>query len=252
MSNLFKALVLSTAVFLVPSQASQSATPSRSLCNPSAFQHSGNHRSNLHLNDIRNRRRDSQQPYDSLDKLYQLAPQAQQELALILERSTGHSHCESVIADVKSPARAETKIATELNHQATELTDLVRASIIADSPEQLVQAYEQLEQQAELVAVKNRFAEPGPSGYRDLKVLVTLPQSGLIAEVQLHLRSIYELKNGPDHQRYQQIQKIERMAQGEGRPLNQHESATIAQLREQSQQDYHFAWLPYHDPLLAA
>lgn len=58
-----------------------------------------------------------------------------------------------------------------------------------------------------VVQVKNRF-DPAfnveEMGYRDLKMLVTLPDlaEGYVAEVQLHLKSIEELKTAAGHKAY--------------------------------------------------
>ena len=55
-------------------------------------------------------------------------------------------------------------------------------------------------------ARKNRFKKPTASGYRDLNLLVRLPKTNLIAEVQLHLKAIADVKSGPEHDLYEQIQ----------------------------------------------
>ncbi|MCV5804366.1 hypothetical protein OFN34_36775, partial [Escherichia coli] len=78
---------------------------------------------------------------------------------------------------------------------------------------------------------KNRFKKPGPSGYRDLNLLVRLPKTNLIAEVQLHLKAIADVKNGPEHDLYEQIQKLERQASMEKRNLSEIEMASIKNMR---------------------
>ena len=106
-------------------------------------------------------------------------------------------------------------------------------------------AFELLENKTEVLRVKNRLKSPGASGYRDLSLLVRLPESRIVAEVQLHLEAFSEIKNGVEHNNYEQIQTIERKQISENRPLNDIEKATIAKLRKQSQQMYHYAWDQY-------
>ncbi|MCG6276376.1 phosphoribosylglycinamide formyltransferase, partial [Vibrio vulnificus] len=104
---------------------------------------------------------------------------------------------------------------------------------------------EALERETRIVKVKNRFKSPGESGYRDLNLLVQLPKTNLVAEVQLHLKAIADVKSGPEHDLYQQIQMMERQAASEARSLNDVELATIKRLRSHSKDLYQQAWQPY-------
>lgn len=96
-----------------------------------------------------------------------------------------------------------------------------------------------------MVKVKNRFKKPAASGYRDLNLLVKLPKTNLIAEVQLHLKAIADVKNGPEHKFYEQIQKIERLAAVESRQINEIEQAQIRTMHHQSKELDQNAWQPY-------
>ena len=78
-----------------------------------------------------------------------------------------------------------------------------------------------------------------------MNLLVRLPKTNLIAEVQLHLKAIADVKNGPEHDLYEQIQKLERQALVEGRNLNDIEMASIKSMRTQSKNLYQGAWHPY-------
>jgi len=185
------------------------------------------------------------QPCSELDNLYQRAGQGQQELAALTRLITALSNTEALIPSLKSRARAQAKINGELGGQADRLTDLVRTSVIADDIPSLLRAYATLKEHARIVQVKNRFDEPTASGYRDLNVLVRLPESDLIAEVQFHLRRIAAVKNGPEHQLYERIQRIERHALVQQRPLTDIEQAQIAKLRGISRSLYQHAWQNY-------
>jgi len=75
--------------------------------------------------------------------------------------------------------------------------------------------------------------------------LVRLPKTNIIAEVQLHLKAIAEVKSGAEHELYEIIQGIERVASAQNRALNDIETAQITSLRRQSLELYQQAWQPY-------
>ena len=181
----------------------------------------------------------------SLDNLYSNAHTAQNELASLLQTVTACSQARVILPDVKSYQRAAEKVATKFNGDASQITDLARASIVSNSISELMQSYYALSEQAQVVKQKNRFAEPKASGYRDLNLLVRLPESGMIAEVQLHLKDIADIKSGPEHKVYEQVQQIEANAIKQQRALSEFETAQIAKLRQESHKLYHKAWLNY-------
>ncbi|MGC9422453.1 phosphoribosylglycinamide formyltransferase [Vibrio sp.] len=185
------------------------------------------------------------QPYDDFDVLYSKAHQAQHELETLCKSTAMLTSTHSLFAGVKSQHRAREKVALELGGQAARITDLARATIIAEDVPSLVEAYEALGREASIVKVKNRFKSPAPSGYRDLNVLVELPKTKIIAEVQFHLKAIADVKSGPEHVLYEQIQRIERKAIHEQRSLNGWETAKINRFRNESLRLYQQAWLPY-------
>lgn len=185
------------------------------------------------------------QPYTDFDVLYSKAHQAQYELETICKSTALLTDSQPYFAGVKSKHRAEEKIAHELNGQVERITDLARATIVAEDVASLVSIYEALERETTIVKVKNRFKKPGPSGYRDLNLLVRLPKTNLIAEVQVHLKAIADVKNGAEHDLYENIQKIERQASMEKRSLTEFEMASIRNMRNQAKNLYQQAWQPY-------
>ncbi|MGF1724672.1 phosphoribosylglycinamide formyltransferase [Photobacterium nomapromontoriensis] len=189
-----------------------------------------------------------QQPFTDFNTLYDYAQPAQNELQQLLTQIGLHTTTTAVLPGVKSKQRAEYKIATELNGHPELLTDLARGSLVANDIGSLVDAYSLLGREATIVEAKNRFKAPAASGYRDLKMLVKLPKTGIIAEIQLHLEAIADIKSGPEHDIYETIQHLERMAKTENRALNDIEHAKIAQLRKQSQDLYQNAWHYYLTP----
>ncbi|GAB2661464.1 phosphoribosylglycinamide formyltransferase [Vibrio panuliri] len=185
------------------------------------------------------------QPYSDFDVLYSKAHQAQFELETICKSTALLTGTDAYFAGVKSTQRAQEKIALELDNQVNRITDLARATIVADDVASLMEAYEKLSRETTIVKVKNRFKKPAESGYRDLNVLVKLPKTNLVAEVQLHLKAIADVKSGKEHELYEQIQNIERSADAQQRALTEFEMAQIDHMRRQSRQLYQDAWQPY-------
>ncbi len=196
---------------------------------------------NFNQNDIR-------QPTNDFSSLYDLAQPAQEELSLLLNEIAMLSDAQPILPAVKSAERSQYKIKTELNGNTDKITDLARGTLVADDISGVVTAFECLGNEAEIVRVKNRFKTPVASGYRDLSVLVRLPKSEMVAEVQVHLRDIATIKSGEEHDIYEKIQMMERQAAVQERQLNELESAQIARLRQRSQDLYQEAWQQYLQP----
>jgi len=186
-----------------------------------------------------------EQPYSNFTQLYQHAIAGQGELETITQRIALATGTNALSSGVKSAQRALNKINTKLAGNSEQITDLARTSIVAKDVSALMSAFELIEQQTDIVRIKNRFKTPGPSGYRDLSLLVRLPESKIVAELQIHLEAFSIIKNGEEHDNYEQIQYIERMQLTENRPLSEIELAAIAKLRAQSQALYHQAWHQY-------
>ncbi|GLS89959.1 phosphoribosylglycinamide formyltransferase [Psychromonas marina] len=188
---------------------------------------------------------DINQPFNDFELLYQRAISGQSELENITELIAFATGTQALSSGVKSEARAMNKINSKLGGHSEQITDLARTSIVSSDVSALVNVFESLEQQTEILRIKNRFKTPGASGYRDLSLLVRLPETQIVAEVQLHLEAFSIIKNGAEHENYEQIQHIERKKISENRALNDIERATIAKLRKESMQMYQGAWHEY-------
>lgn len=186
-----------------------------------------------------------QQPHQKFDILYKHAKFAQIELNQLINKAALRTNCYPILPGQKSRIRAQQKITTELNGKSEALTDLVRGSIVGTNIDDLIAAYDYLIQYTDVCGVKNRFSRPTDSGYRDIKLLIRLPNSHFIAEIQLHLKKIASIKNGAEHSIYEQIQNIERQAMIESRLLHELEQQKIKKLRQHSQYLYQRVWQHY-------
>ena len=182
------------------------------------------------------------QPYSDFDSLYSLAESAQNELATLTQQIALMSQTSAVIPAIKSVERAQAKIANKHNGTVDKITDLARSSLVAKNSHELLSAYELLEQETDIIQIKNRFNSPKQNGYRDINLLVRLPKTQMIVEVQLHLDRIEAIKNGPEHDGYAKIQQINHHAKQQQRDVSEIESFKIAQLKAESTNLYQVAW----------
>lgn len=62
--------------------------------------------------------------------------------------------------------------------------------------------------------------------------------NGHVAELQIHLRAIMNVKEGVGHKLYERIRTIEAAARTENRPLTKDEAKTVRALREEMRAAY--------------
>ena len=134
------------------SSTDQTRTPAQNQVSSNVFRHSLSGLYGIKAFDSR-----PTQPYTDFDILYSKAHQGQAELETICKSTALLTNSEALFAGVKSQARAEEKIALELDGDVTKITDLARATIIANDVESLVEVYEALSREADVVKLKNKF-----------------------------------------------------------------------------------------------
>jgi hypothetical protein len=188
---------------------------------------------------------DIKQGYSEFGPLYKNAILGQKELENISERIAAKCNAYTLSSGAKNKQRAINKINKALEGNIEQITDLARTSIVAHNIPALMTVFEFIEQEMQLVRIKNRFKTPNASGYRDLSLLVRLPETGIIAEVQLHLEAFSLVKNGKEHHNYEQIQQIQRLQVSEERDLSEIEVASIKKLINESKRMYQQAWNQY-------
>jgi hypothetical protein len=180
-----------------------------------------------------------QQKSNNLDVLYQQAAIADIELQNIAKKWAGATEGTVVLppGGLKGRRRAEEKIKMDYQGDASKITDLARLSIEYDSLEQLYFALQAMPKTVNLVRIKDRFIQPTPGGYRDILLNVKLSNQH-IAEVQLNLKSINQVRFGAGYQLYQQVRQIQVKAMNENRELTLAEQEEIDKLNQESQKLY--------------
>lgn len=173
-----------------------------------------------------------------LDVLYQQAAVAKSKLDVVLDDVANAVGGVAVKAPLKGRPRAEQKI-VDFAGDASQLVDIARGTLRFTSVDALYRGLAQLKDKVEIVGIKDRFASPYGSGYRDVLLKVRVPGSdGHVAELQLHLKSILEVKEGPGHDLY--VEQRNLWSKGN---LDDNDKAAIANLDVKMKALYDGAWL---------
>lgn len=181
------------------------------------------------------------QTSNDLDELYQQAAAAQPDLAQFTQDIADRFGGEALIPPtLKARKRSREKIAIDYGGDASRITDLARTSVIFETESQVLEALDVLRQDRKVVRIKDRFQSP-VNGYRDVLLNLLMPNEHIV-EIQLHLRSILDVKYKYGDQLYLEIRSIEAAAKQEQRNLTSDETRRIEQLSSQAEQLYNEAF----------
>ena len=148
---------------------------------------------------------------------------------------------------LKGRERAEEKIEHTLtpegNPDVTALTDISRASLRYEKIGEVYAALDRIrkDKSVEIVRFTDRFQKPIPGGYRDINLLLRMG-NGHIAELQLHIGEIMDIKYKHGHILYEGLRVIEEKAEGENRVYTRMEAHKVAKLVTMSEHLYGDAW----------
>ena len=138
------------------------------------------------------------------ETLYAQAAVAQK----VLVESLRKLHDDVQSPGVKGRPRSLQKLANDYGGDARYLKDLSRATILCETPDELLDVLNRLTSVGlEIAQVKNKFASPTPMGYRDFNLNVCVPLddgSTHIAEFQVNLNCVLAAKKIA-HKQYEVI-----------------------------------------------
>jgi hypothetical protein len=100
---------------------------------------------------------------------------------------------EPKLAPIKSLKRAAEKLVMEAGGDVNLIRDMLRATIVVQKLSDVQRAIEQVQQNFEIVRIKNRFETPTESGYRDVLINVRMPD-GTVGEIQVNLPQMLAAK----------------------------------------------------------
>ena len=151
----------------------------------------------------------STQPVKSLDELYE---RAQAEEPAFRKMVEGIAEISGAMAKfgpeingsvLKTRESSERKLKDELGGDFTKIRDVLRGTVVGDSVEKTRDAAATFiaKQGDNVLRVKDRIVDKGPSGYRDILVNFRTP-GGLVAELQFNSKAMVEAKENAGHKLY--------------------------------------------------
>eukprot|EP00928_Gymnodinium_smaydae_P010581 TRINITY_DN13986_c0_g1_i2.p1 TRINITY_DN13986_c0_g1~~TRINITY_DN13986_c0_g1_i2.p1 ORF type:complete len:669 (+),score=174.76 TRINITY_DN13986_c0_g1_i2:138-2144(+) len=149
------------------------------------------------------------QPLNDLCGVYRLSLEALVPLWNLSVRVAKAGNSSDVAWGFKTLLRTRKKLHEKYCGNANQVTDIARSSIVFDKLGDMLAALDFLlgeEVTEEVVSLKNRFANP-VDGYSDFLVNITMP-NGILVEMQLHLRTIYEVKGQGGHRMYKWMRRL--------------------------------------------
>lgn len=180
--------------------------------------------------------------YNTPEKMMAVARHAHGILAGVIQKAAAAGGAKPAIPDAKSMERAAEKVSKDYGGDWTKITDIARGSVVATTVDGLSTAYETFTGMVDVKKVKNRFKDTKEDGYRDLNVVVQVPGTDVLGEVQFHVEQIQDVKMGVGHDLYEEAQKITRKAADEKRALTPEEAAELQKVNAKSKAAYDEAW----------
>ncbi|MEM9805856.1 MAG: DUF4157 domain-containing protein [Cyanobacteria bacterium P01_D01_bin.56] len=142
------------------------------------------------------------------------------------------------IPALKGRARSEEKTTNDYDEDAGRLVDVLRGSVVCETPEQVLAAWDGINSRFKVIRVKNNFATP-KGGYRDIMANVEFA-GGYVGEVQVQLAKIQEYKSGRGHELYDKIRALE--PKEENNTLTAEETRNLQEWRQEMQEGYDAAF----------
>lgn len=99
-----------------------------------------------------------------------------------------------MLAPVKGLKRAAEKLVLETGGDVNLIRDMLRATVVVPNVSDVQAAIEQVRANFEVVRIKDRFATPTESGYRDVLINVLTPD-GMMAEIQINVPAMLAVKS---------------------------------------------------------
>ncbi|MDJ0696921.1 hypothetical protein [Mastigocoleus sp. MO_188.B34] len=184
---------------------------------------------------------DIRQPTNNLDEIYKKSEEVKPSFQKLIQEIAIKTGGQTKFAPLKGRKRTEEKIQADYGGDASQVKDVLRASIIYEKFEQVELGLKELQQEGKIVALKDRFKNPTESGYRDILLNVET-ENGIVAEIQLHLGSILQAKK-QGHALYKQQREIEAKSRIENRPLTKEERLQYDSLVEKQRLLYDSAFI---------
>ena len=173
---------------------------------------------------------------DNLDDIYAEATKYQAGFGKAIKEIARVLGVEALVPpDLKGRERAEHKINSDYDGDATQIKDILRASLVNESLVQAEAALEALKHVFPVHSAKNSFGKDTADGYRDAKVVVWA--GNVKAEIQVHLAGVIAAKERM-HDLYVQREGLTRSIKDRGEDWTPAALAEFDRLNAEMKKEY--------------
>ena len=167
----------------------------------------------------------------TLQEIYAIAKQVKPEFDSKITKIADEENGIALLPELKTLARAQSKIQYEHNGDPAKIRDILRASIIVSTAAQVNNSVRLVSDDFLVMASRNGYSKKTHSsdGYFDAKIDVEF--MGIYAEIQIHTQAMLDAKEMA-HELFEQRQKIQRSVIKGHRPT----SGQISKINELNKQ----------------
>jgi len=148
-------------------------------------------------------------------KLYKYAAKAKPNFDKILKKIAKENHADALTTPLKSKKRTIEKAIVNYDGNIPKVSDVLRGSIISRVYGRIDEIVSDIKKNFDVIRIKNRFEKPKKDEYRDLLINVKL--DNIVAEIQVHVRELLNVKNYISHLFYEILRTIEAQTKKENR-----------------------------------
>lgn len=163
------------------------------------------------------------QQNSDLSELYNEASSSKEEFSKIIQKLSKETKSEAAIPDLKSRESALLKGQYRYEGDFSRITDILRGTLVFSDMKEISYYKNHIKESLDYLFICDRFIKPAKSGYRDIQIVFRIP-NGHLAELQLHVESIYNAKVKVGDNLYHQNRELEYTAKKEKRSLTKEES----------------------------
>eukprot|EP00931_Biecheleriopsis_adriatica_P080304 TRINITY_DN5365_c0_g1_i3.p1 TRINITY_DN5365_c0_g1~~TRINITY_DN5365_c0_g1_i3.p1 ORF type:complete len:1224 (+),score=251.97 TRINITY_DN5365_c0_g1_i3:112-3783(+) len=161
-----------------------------------------------HLGNDESWRQDKIMHHLGLEGLTVVGEQIKKQFDLFVKRIASQFNAEPMIPRLKGPERSRVKVNVRYGGDASQLSDVVRATLVFQTIDDMYGAVKHLIFHEHLFGTRlcfthfaDRYQNPFKGGYRDILCLIRV--LGFICELQFNLEAIIKIKEGLGHVQYE-------------------------------------------------
>ncbi|MEM3408155.1 MAG: non-canonical purine NTP pyrophosphatase [Candidatus Micrarchaeia archaeon] len=158
----------------------------------------------------------------------------------ILKQIAKDNHGVAIATELKKKDRTIEKALTEYGGNINKVTDILRGSIIVERSERIKDVINDIKSEFSVIQIKDYINLPSVSGY--MSILIKVKFRGLPAEIQIHLKRLFEMNEYIGHMLYEIERRINAQTKKEKRGQYSWESYVKSEILKVKKYAFLQAW----------